>query len=98
MPTPAPVVFVDVDDTLVRTVGAKRVPMPRVVARVRELHANGAQLYCWSSGGADYARRTAAELKLEECFVAFLPKPNLVIDDQAPAEWRYCALLRPLDC
>lgn len=30
------VVFVDVDDTLVRSVGTKRIPMTAVIARVRE--------------------------------------------------------------
>jgi predicted mannosyl-3-phosphoglycerate phosphatase (HAD superfamily) len=46
------VVFVDVDDTLVRSVGTKRIPMPPVVARVRELHRQGVALYLRSSGGA----------------------------------------------
>jgi hypothetical protein len=49
------VVFIDVDDTLIRSVGSKRIPMPGVVARVRELHAAGTVLYLWSSGGAEYA-------------------------------------------
>jgi hydroxymethylpyrimidine pyrophosphatase-like HAD family hydrolase len=47
------IVFVDVDDTLVRSVGAKRIRMPGVVAAVRKLHAEGAQLYLWSSGGSE---------------------------------------------
>lgn len=53
-----PVVFVDVDDTLIRTVGAKRIPMPQSIAQVKQLHAEGVSLYLWSSGGADYARRS----------------------------------------
>ena len=91
------VVFVDVDDTLVRSVGAKRIPMPGVIARVRALHREGATLYCWSSGGAEYARQCASELELAECFVAFLPKPHVIVDDQAPAEWKYSRVVRPLD-
>lgn len=83
------IAFVDVDDTLMRTVGAKRIPMPRMVERVKELHRGGAQLYLWSSGGADYARESAVELGISECFLAFLPKPNLMIDDQEVSEWRY---------
>ena len=35
------VVFVDVDDTLIRSVGPKRIPIPRVVDRVRSLHGDG---------------------------------------------------------
>jgi phosphoglycolate phosphatase-like HAD superfamily hydrolase len=62
------VVFVDVDDTLIRSVGTKRIPMPGVVAAVRQLKANGASLYLWSSGGADYARSSADELGITDCF------------------------------
>lgn len=92
------VIFFDVDDTLVRSVGAKRIPMPRVIDRVRTLHAAGATLYCWSSGGSAYARQSAAELGLAECFVAFLPKPHVIVDDQAPAEWKYSRLVRLARC
>src|SRR5215471_21827336 len=82
------VVYVDIDDTLVRSAGSKRIPMPRVIAHVRELFQSGVALYAWSSGGAEYARTSARELGLEECFLGFLPKPNVLIDDQAPDEWR----------
>ena len=91
------VVFVDVDDTLVRSVGSKRIPIPGVIAYVRRLKAAGAVLYCWSSGGADYARAAAEDLDLDESFSGYLPKPNLILDDQAVAEWSYCRLLRPLE-
>lgn len=84
------VIYVDVDDTLIRSIGTKRIPMPRVVDRVKGLHRDGAVLYLWSSGGADYARDSAIELGLEECFTAFLPKPTIMIDDQPVDEWRYC--------
>jgi cation transport ATPase len=90
MSTEKLIAFIDVDDTLVRSIGAKRIPMPRVVERVRRLHREGAMLYLWSAGGADYARKSAQELGISDCFVAFLPKPNLIIDDQAVADWRHC--------
>jgi phosphoglycolate phosphatase-like HAD superfamily hydrolase len=89
------VIFIDVDDTLVRSVGSKRIPMPGVVAAVRALHSNGDELYLWSSGGAEYAMNSAAELGLLECFVAFLPKPHIYIDDQAVNEWRFCKHVLP---
>jgi len=89
------VVFVDVDDTLVRSVGTKRIPMPAVVAAVRALYRRGDALYLWSSGGADYARASAVELGIEECFLGFLPKPDVYIDDQSVDEWRYCQHLLP---
>jgi predicted HAD superfamily phosphohydrolase YqeG len=84
------IVYVDVDDTLIRSVGSKRIPMPRVVDKVKQLHQGGAALYLWSSGGADYARESAEELGIAELFKAFLPKPTLIIDDQPVSDWRYC--------
>jgi phosphoglycolate phosphatase-like HAD superfamily hydrolase len=89
------IVFVDVDDTLVRSVGTKRIPMPGVVKAVRELHAQGAEMYLWSSGGTEYARNSAVELGIQDCFVAFLPKPHMYIDDQPVHEWRFCEHVLP---
>ncbi|MEP7366084.1 MAG: DUF705 domain-containing protein [Acidobacteriota bacterium] len=91
-----PIVFVDVDDTLVRSIGTKRIPMPSVVDRVRCLYREGASLYLWSSGGAEYARKSAEELGISDCFVAFLPKPTVIIDDQAVSDWRYCKHFFPM--
>jgi hypothetical protein len=89
MPEPRCVVaYVDIDDTLIRSFGSKRIPMTEMVRQVQELHRDGVQLYAWSSGGGEYARTSAQELGIENCFQAFLPKPNVIIDDQAPAEWR----------
>ena len=89
------IIFVDVDDTLVRSVGSKRIPMPSIIARVKALADEGAVLYLWSSGGADYARDSAIELGIAGCFVGFLPKPNVYIDDQAVHEWRFCQHVLP---
>ncbi len=95
---PLLVVYVDVDDTLVRTVGTKRIPMTGAVDHVRSLHADGAQLYCWSSGGGDYAREVAGELGIAECFTAFLPKPHVLLDDQAVGSWRRLITVHPAQC
>lgn len=91
------IIYVDVDDTLVRSVGTKRIPMPGVVARVKALATEGATLYAWSSGGAEYARQSAQELGIAQCFVSFLPKPQVAIDDQAPSEWRRFLHAYPTD-
>jgi cation transport ATPase len=89
------VVYFDVDDTLVRSAGTKRLPIPAVVERVRSLHAAGVTLYLWSSGGADYARTTAAELGIGHCFAEFLPKPTHIVDDQHISQWRDLKHLHP---
>ena len=88
----------DVDDTLVRTVGSKRIPMPGVVRRVRALAEEGHELWLWSSGGAEYARTSAEELGIAELFAGFLPKPGMILDDQAFEEWRGLIHLRPNEC
>ncbi len=90
------VVFIDVDDTLVRSVGSKRIPMPSVLAQVRRLHQEGAVLYLWSSGGADYCRNTADELGIAQCFSGFLPKPTTYLDDQPVQDWRDCRHFYPM--
>src|SRR4051794_8178020 len=84
------IVFVDVDDTLVRSGGSKRFPIAALVDRVRALKQAGATLYCWSTGGAEYARVSAREVGLEDCFVSFLPKPTIMIDER-----RLCRCVRP---
>lgn len=89
------VIFVDVDDTLVRSVGTKRIPMPAEIANVRRLRMEGASLYLWSSGGAEYARNSASELGISDCFEAYLPKPHVYIDDQPVHEWRFCSHVYP---
>ena len=89
------VAYVDVDDTLVRSTGTKRIPMTAVVDHVRGLHGSGVTLYCWSAGGADYARRSARELGIEGVFAGFLPKPHLLVDDQPPSEWPNFVVARP---
>ena len=89
MPRPTIIyVDVDVDDTFVRSASHSRVPMPEVIEAIRRLHRDGATLYCWSSGGGDYARQSAEEFGVAECFVAFLPKPDIMLDDVAVTNWR----------
>lgn len=89
------IVYIDVDDTLVRSIGPKRIPMPAVVRAVHRLHAQGATIYLWSTGGADYAAATARELGIEACVTAYLPKPRVYIDDQVMHEWRECRHVLP---
>ena len=97
-----PIIYVDVDDTFVRSVGTKRIPMPAMLRHIRALKERGATLYCWSSGGADYARASAAEFGVEDCFVAFLPKPQVLIevliDDQNIGDWRDLRCVHPASC
>lgn len=94
---PAAVIYVDIDDTLVRSFGSKRMPMTHMVALVRSLKERGAQLYCWSSGGAAYARSAAEEVGVGDCFEAFLPKPHLLLDDVLVGSWRL-EQLHPSEC
>ena len=90
------VVYVDVDDTLVRSFGSKQFPNTLLVERVRLLLRDpSVTAYCWSSGGAEYAEKVARDLDLHLLFAGFLPKPNLMIDDQPPEAWRDLLVLHP---
>ena len=90
--------IVDVDDTFVLSVGTKRIAMPATIRHVRELKEQGATLYYWSSGGAEYARQSAREFGIEDCFVAFLPKPQILLDDQKIGDWRDLKCVHPASC
>ena len=92
------VIFVDVDDTLVRTVGTKHIPIVPTIRHIRQLKADGVQLFCWSAGGAEYAKQMASNLGILDCFAAFIPKPHVMIDDQAPGEWKRTLLIHPATC
>ncbi len=92
------VAYIDVDDTLVRSVGAKRLPLPHVVRHVRDLFEQGVELFLWSTGGAEYARSTAEELGIVDCFRGFLPKPHVIIDDQSVDDWRDLLQVQPSSC
>ena len=89
------VIFVDVDDTLVRSVGTKRIPMVATVRYVKALKTEGWELYCWSAGGGEYARQSAEELGIADCFVGFLPKPTVMLDDLPPDAWRGFRVIHP---
>ena len=91
-------VYVDVDDTFVRSASSKRIPMPTAIQHVRVLKAQGAVLYCWSSGGSDYARQSAEEFGIADCFEAFLPKPNVLLDDMPMTAWPRFMTIHPGSC
>lgn len=90
-------IYVDVDDTLIRSVGKKQIPMPPSVNYVRRMHAEGHNLYCWSRGGGEYSRDVAKSLGIEDCFVAFLPKPDICLDDQGEKLLGYCEMILPVN-
>jgi len=64
-------IFVDVDDTFVRSFGTKRIPIPATIEHLKTLKKQGANIYCWSSGGADYAQKSATEFGIADIFTAF---------------------------
>jgi len=76
------VIYFDVDDTLIRTFGSKSLPIIHVIELVKQLKAAGAELYCWSHAGRDHAIDVAKEYNIYDCFVAFMTKPELMIDDR----------------
>ena len=88
-------IFVDVDGTLIRFQGGNPQPNGDLVLNVRKWKSEGALLYCWSSQGASYAQRIARQLRIEDCFSAFLCKPHVLIDDQALADWSCLVHLYP---
>ena len=88
-------IYIDVDETFVRNYVAKRIAIPSVIKHIKKLKGDGATLYCWSSGGAEYAKASAEEFGIVECFVGFLPKPQVMIDDMSFSQWRNLLQIHP---
>ena len=95
MPQKQSVIFVDVDDTLIRTFGTKQIPIPNAIRYVRDMFNAGNSLYCWSRGGAQYSRDVATKLGIADCFVCFLPKPDVVVDDRLEQLLDHCEFIHP---
>ncbi len=91
-------IYVDIDETFLRNYGTKQIPIPTVIEHIKSLKAQGAILYCWSSGGAEYAKVSAEKFGISECFVGFLPKPNVTLDDTSFAQWRNLLEVHPNVC
>jgi predicted HAD superfamily phosphohydrolase YqeG len=91
-------IYVDVDETFVRSYGTKRIAMPHIIEHIKELHNQGATMYCWSSGGGEYAKSSAIEFGIDHCFTAFLPKPHITIDDMEFSQWRDLYQVHPNEC
>ncbi|MCV6639520.1 DUF705 domain-containing protein [Candidatus Albibeggiatoa sp. nov. NOAA] len=91
-------IYIDVDETFVRNYGTKRIPIPAVIEHIKALKQQGALMYCWSSGGAEYAQESAKEFGIETCFLGFLPKPDVIIDDLALSDWRNLLQVHPNEC
>jgi hypothetical protein len=87
------IIFVDVGDTLIRTFGTKQIPIPRSADYARRMHSEGHVLYCWSRGGADYCRNIAIKLGIDGCFVGFIRKPDIVLDDRLEKPLDRCQFL-----
>lgn len=94
-PAAVKAIYVDVDATLIRTSGAKQIPIVRAVEYVKRKHMEGYALYLWSRGGADYARGVAETLGIAELFQAFLPKPDVVFDDRTEQFLEHCTFIHP---
>ena len=71
-------IFVDVDLTLVDEQGRL---LPNAVEGLLTLREAGCRLFLWSTGGAEYCRSIAERYEMAPLFDAFLPKPDVYIDD-----------------
>jgi len=71
-------IFVDVDLTLVDAQGRLADGAREALQRLKD---RGCHLFLWSTVGIDYAKATAARLKLDDLFEGYASKPDIVIDD-----------------
>lgn len=71
-------IYVDVDLTLVDHIGCI---LPEAIDGLRTLREAGCHLFLWSTGGAEYCRSVAERYEITDLFEAFLPKPDIFVDD-----------------
>ena len=71
-------VYVDVDLTLVDEHQRLK---PNAWEGLLTLREAGCRLFLWSTNGADYCRQIAERHELAPLFEAFLPKPDVYVDD-----------------
>ena len=71
-------ISIDVDGTLVDAEGQI---LPGAKEAVVALNSAGFALTIWSLAGATYAKAVAKKYEIEEFFVGFAGKPDIVIDD-----------------
>ena len=90
-----PIIYVDVDDTLVRTDGSKRIPVPAVIDHVRKLADKDDELYLWSEVAlrTPVLRRTNSEAQVasERSFRSQMSSKVL-------NEWRRLLGMHPSNC
>ena len=89
-------VFVDVDDTLIRSVGSKIIPNTRVIEKVRMLHQKGMTIIVWSTAGSEYAKRISENIGISEIISFYFTKPQYIIDDQEIDKWLNTKVIHPL--
>jgi cation transport ATPase len=95
LPMEKNVMYVDVDGTLERKFLGFEKSNKTMVDAIRRLHAEGMQIYIWSTGGAGHARDAATKCGVEELCAGFLPKPNICVDDKPPSRWKDFKRLKP---
>jgi hypothetical protein len=78
-------IYVDVDLTLIDELGRL---LPSAVEGLLTLREAGCRLFLWSTCGADYCRDVATKYELLPLFDAFLPKPDIYIDDMPSTIFR----------
>ncbi len=80
-------VFVDVDNTIMISTEHGERGLYKAIKFVKQLHEKGFELYCWSQAGAAYAEKACEFLGIKDLFKAFLPKPNMCLDDRPMSDW-----------
>src|ERR1017187_4361432 len=71
-------VSIDVDLTLIDEEGCL---LPGAKEAIAKIQAADCKITLWSLAGAEYAKAVAARHKIENLFVGFAGKPDVVIDD-----------------
>jgi hypothetical protein len=89
--------FIDIDDTMIRSIGTKRIPITDTIKFIKNIDTKIDSIYLWSRGGAEYTKEIADSLGIAHLISGFLPKPDVMIDDQRISDWAHLKQLYPTE-
>ena len=72
------IIFIDIDDTLVRTYGLKRIPIPKTIQAIFRFHKEGSEIYLWSNGGSDYCKKNSKRIRNRQMHYRIFTKANFI--------------------
>jgi hypothetical protein len=87
------IIYIDVDDTLIRTFGTKQIPIPRSADYFRRMHMSYTDGVELEQTILETLRQSS--VSISDLSASFLPKPDIVLDDRLEILLEHCEFIHP---